>query len=178
MLKSILKIVEAQLKEYLQKDFPDQEGIIKVCSIGKDIKSGTNKLVISMFGIERETAGGIASVRNNCLTNTVYDNPPLLMNFNLIFAAIFEESKYDESLSVLSKTVLFIQSHPSFKDGDATYTLELVSPNLQELNNIWSIMGGQYYPSLLCKIRRVTFDSGEFRCATRNIESVEINLKS
>lgn len=176
MLRSILKSVETQLKEHLQKDFPYQDGITKICSIGKDTKPETNRLVISMFGIERETAGGISQSRNRCLTETTYGNPPLLMNFNLILAAIFDESRYEESLSVLSKTLLFIQSCPGFKCENADYTLELVSPNLQELNNIWSIMGGGYYPSLLCKLRRVIFDSGELQSVNRNIESVKVNM--
>jgi len=33
--------------------------------------------------------------------------------------------------------------------------------NVTELSNIWSILGGKYYPSMIWKIRMLTFDASE-----------------
>ncbi|MEO4796856.1 hypothetical protein ABHZ39_14915 [Bacteroides uniformis] len=28
------------------------------------------------------------------------------------------------------------------------------------MNNVWTLLGGQYYPSVVCKIRRLSIDGG------------------
>ena len=29
------------------------------------------------------------------------------------------------------------------------------------MNNVWTLLGGQYYPSVVCKIRRLVIDAEE-----------------
>lgn len=179
MLKQVINAFENQLQEYLHKKLAYPSGITLVSAVGKDPDPNEmNKIIISLLSTERETAGGIAPVRDNQSTDMAQGNPPIYMNLNIILAAVFDRSKYGEALSILSKVILFIQSHSSIQCGKSVYTLEIVSPNLQELNNIWSIMGGQYYPSVICKLRRIAFDSGEIRNQKQSIESVEINVES
>lgn len=31
----------------------------------------------------------------------------------------------------------------------------------QDTNNIWTTLGGQYYPSVMCKLRRLVVDANE-----------------
>ena len=66
-----------------------------------------------------------------------------------------------EALSVLSDALTFIQSLPRFEVGNESYTLELVPMSTTDLHNIWTTMGGQYYPSFICKVRGLTVDSAE-----------------
>lgn len=178
MLKDVIRYFANQLQLYLNKKYPQAEGITKVGPLGKDTKPEMNKLVISLVSIERETAGGVVPTRSHQGNVTHVGNPPLYMNVNLVMAAVFNEDKYEEGLSVLSDTLLYIQSYTFFKYNDITYTLEVVSPNSQELNNIWSTLGGQYYPSVLCKLRRLTFDSHELQNVVRDIEEIEVGVQS
>lgn len=177
MLKDIIKYFANQLQLYLQKKHPQDGGITKVAPLGKETKQEMNKLVISLVSVERETSGGIAQARNHQSNVTNVGNPPLYMNANVVMAAVFSEDKYEEGLSVLSDTLLFIQSHTFLKYENMTYTLEVISPNSQELNNIWSTLGGQYYPSVLCKLRRLAFDSHELQDAIKDIESIEVDVR-
>jgi hypothetical protein len=42
---------------------------------------------------------------------------------------------------------------------NSDYTIEIVTLSTQDMNNVWTLMGGQYYPSVVCKIRGLTIDS-------------------
>ena len=66
-----------------------------------------------------------------------------------------------KALSVLSDALTFVQSLPRFEVGNESYTLELVPMSTTDLHNIWTTMGGQYYPSFICKVRGLTVDSAE-----------------
>lgn len=175
MIKEIVTYITKQLEEYLKTEIPRPEGNTEIGFIGKKAEPVNNKMIVSLFGIERETAGGIAPTRNTQLKASTYRNPPLYVNLNIVFAAVYED-KYDDALSAIFATLMFIQSHTSFKYKNETYTLEIINPNLQELNNIWSIMGGQYYPSVLCKIRRFVFDLEEIKQVNHQIEKIDVRL--
>ena len=82
-----------------------------------------------------------------------------MLNLDLMLAAVYDEKRYAESLSVLSETLLFIQSHPFFELDGQKYTVEIVTLSAQDINNFWTTLGGQYYPSVMCKLRRLTIDA-------------------
>ena len=64
-------------------------------------------------------------------------------------------------VGLMSDALTFIQSLPRFEVGNESYTLELVPMSTTDLHNIWTTMGGQYYPSFICKVRGLTVDSAE-----------------
>lgn len=178
MIDKLVKHIGEQLEEYLGPIIPRMEGTTKVSFIGKDVAGTKNRLVISLFGIERETAGGIVPTRKSDLNSSTQKYPPLLLNLNLLFAAVYDDENYIKALKVLSATLLFLQTNTSIKFEDTTYTLEILSPNSQELNNIWSTMGGQYYPSVLCKLRRVTIDAEEVQNTGGVVKEIDVKMSN
>ena len=79
-------------------------------------------------------------------------------------AAIFTPKRYLESIQILSDTISFLQQNPSLNiPGQDIVTLEPITTSMQELSNIWSILGGHYYPSVLCKARMISFDGKEIK---------------
>lgn len=176
MIKDVLAYYATQLGEFLQADFSQPEGIVEVGFIGNNHEGKKNKLMLSLFGIERETASGIASGRGSHSGTVIHSAPPLHINLNIILAAAYDEKRYAESLSVLSATLLFVQSHPSFSYKGTTYLVEMVTPSCQELNNIWTTLGGQYYPSIICKLRRLVFDAGEIKQISHEVNKPIINM--
>lgn len=83
-----------------------------------------------------------------------------MLNMYIMLAAVYESNRYRESLSVLSDTLEYIQSMPKFSVGGAVYTVEVVPMSTMDLHNIWTAMGGQYHPSVICKVRGLVIDSG------------------
>jgi hypothetical protein len=102
--------------------------------------------------------------------------PPLMLNLDFMLAAVYTEKRYAESLAVLSDALTFIQSNPSFVLDGQTYTIEIVALSTQDIYNIWNTLGGQYYPSVMCKLRRVLIDSAETSGSGRMVKQPKVQL--
>lgn len=161
MIKKILTYHAACLDEYLRRLHHQPEGMAEVGFIGNGTEMKPNKMIVSLISVERETAGGISAPIQSNEKGYARMTPPLLLNLNIMLAAVYDEKQYAESLSVFSDTLKFIQSVPKFEiDGEA-YTIEIITLSSQDLNNVWTTLGGQYYPSVMCRIRRLIIDAEE-----------------
>lgn len=161
MIKKILTYYAERLEEYLSHLHHQPEGLATVGFIGNGGEERPNKMVISLLNVERETAGGLPTPVQRTSEGYVRLSPPLLLNLNVMLAAVYDERRYAESLSILSDTLTFIQSTPKFEVDGIGYTLEIVNLSTQDMNNIWTLFGGQYYPSVVGKIRRLVLDAEE-----------------
>ena len=161
MIQKVLTHYAARLDEYLQKRHHQPEGIAEVGYIGNNAGEKPCKMIITLLSVERETAGGISAPVQKSTDGYARLSPLLLMNLNLILAAVYDEKRYTESLSVLSDTLRYIQATPGFELDGQTYTVEIMTLSSQDINNIWTTLGGQYYPSVVCKLRRLAIDSGK-----------------
>lgn len=157
MIKRILTYYSERLNEYLSRYHHRPEGLATVGRIGNATEERPNKMVVCLLNVERETSGGIsAPVQRTGDGGYARMQPPLLLNLNIMLAAVFDERQYAESLSLLSDTMRFIQSLPKFTVEGTDYTIEVVNISTQDMNNVWTLLGGQYYPSVVCKIRRLS----------------------
>lgn len=161
MIKKVLTYFAACLDDYLRQKFPQPEGVAKVGFIGNSSDEKPCKLIISLINIERETTGGISGGLRRHDSTYERNSPPLLLNLDLMLAAVYDEKRYVESLSVLSETLTFLQSYLSFNLNGQMYTIEILTLSVQDINNIWTTLGGQYYPSVMCRMRRIVIDTGE-----------------
>lgn len=161
MIRKILTTYATRLEEYLSRFHNRPEGLATVGPIGNSTEEKPNKMVVCLLSVERETTGGIAASVQRTEDGYARMQPPLLLNLNVMLAAAFDKRQYEESLSMLTDSLRFIQSMPSFEVDGAWYTIEIVNLTLQDLNNMWTLLGGQYYPSVACKIRRLCIDGGQ-----------------
>lgn len=176
MINKLLTYYAAHLDEYLSRLHQQPEGMAEVGFIGSSMKEKPCKMIISLLSLERETAGGVSAPPQRSTNGYIRTNPPLLMNLNLMLAAVYDEKRYVESLSVLSDTLRFIQSVTKIELDGVTYTLEIVTLSTQELNNIWGTLGGQYYPSVICKLRRLVIDEKEVSGSGETIKRPDVKL--
>lgn len=160
MIKKILSSYAEKMNQYIERSHPQQEGCAEVGFIGNGIEARPNKIRIFLYSIEREAVTSRGSAVRSGGDAKGFGYPDLVMNMNVLVAAVFEEKKYTESLSFFSEALCFIQSSPFFSVDGVQYTVELVSLGLQETNNVWSCMGSQCFPSVMCKIRRLLISSG------------------
>jgi len=62
---------------------------------------------------------------------------------------------------------------PRLDPGVEKLTFEMESLSSEKLNNVWSTLGAKYMPSVVYKIRMLTFDSSvirEYRPAVAGVE--------
>ncbi len=163
MINQVLTYYTHRLEGFLSAIYHQPEGMVKLAHV--DAEETANKLVVCLLGVERETAQGISpgNVRDHSGDYRLHF-PPLNMNLNVVFAAVYDAKRYADALSVLSSTLLFLQANPVFVlPGNQKYTIEVVTLSSQELSNVWTYLGGHYYPSVVCKVRKLTFDAGQVR---------------
>jgi len=91
MIKRILTYYASRLDEYLRHKFPQPEGVAEVGFIGNCADERPCKLIVSLVNIERETSGGISSGISRGGTNYVQTYPPLLLNLDLMLAAVYDD---------------------------------------------------------------------------------------
>ena len=88
--------------------------------------------------------------------------PPVALNLYLLFA--FEFQTYETSLAHLSSVIGLFQRQRAFTAATASagnplptgldgLIFELHNMNFEALNNLWGVMGGAYYPSVVYKVR-------------------------
>ncbi|MGM0460032.1 MAG: DUF4255 domain-containing protein [Bacteroidota bacterium] len=125
-----------------------------------------NKIVISLINIEHETSvSNKRSMVQNGESFLKY-NSPVSVNFYIVCAAHFSESNYEEAVKFISTVLLFFQGKhlfnhqntPGLDDSIDKLTLEIVNQDLQHLSSFWSFIGTRYMPSVIFKVRAVTFD--------------------
>lgn len=178
MIKKILTSYANSLDEYLSSFHNQPEGLAEVGFVGNSAEVKPNKMVVSLISIERETTGGFSAPIQRAEGGYMRMTPPLQLNLNIIIAAVYDEKQYAESLSVLSDTLRFVQSMPKFEVDKIAYTIELVTLSTQDINNIWTTLGGQYYPSVMCKIRRLTIDAEEIIGSGSLAEQPQVDVGS
>ena len=175
MIRKILTYYAGRLDEYLGRTHRQPEGVATVGLIGTAAEETPNKLVVSLVNLEKEATGDSVYMRSTS-GNYAGTLAPLLLNMHIMLAAVYESKRYAESLSVLSDTLEFIQSMPRFETEGNRSTVELVPMSTMDLHNIWTTMGGQYHPSVICKVRGLVIDSGTLVSGSTAAQGNEVSV--
>ena len=101
MIRKILTTYAARLDEYLARSHRQPEGVAEVGLIGSAGEQCPNKLVVSLVNLERE-ASGDGGYMQRAATGYAGRRQPLLLNMHIMMAAVYEDKRYAEALSVLS----------------------------------------------------------------------------
>jgi len=119
---------------------------------------------ISIVNVQEETALRNMPHVERRQGQSQYLEPPVYLNLYLLFA--FEFLSYETSLVHLSKTIELFQNKRWFSAETQTgpganafpgtlekLVFEMVNMNFEELNNLWGVLGGAYFPSVVYKVR-------------------------
>ena len=118
-----------------------------------------NHLLLTLINIEEENV-----LKNNFPAQQIGASlvtypPALFLNLYLLFSANF--IKYDEALKHIGYVIRFFQASKPFAIDDPDQgqrykvTLTLHHVGFENLNNLWTVLGGKYLPSVLYKARLV-----------------------
>lgn len=177
MISVILQKITTILNDTIKLRFNLKKDIVKIQSVDTDESEGY--VGISVINIERDTSSGIAfNKRDVSLDHTGRANPTWQINLYILIATVFPKKKYAESLKLMTEILGIIQSNHilSFEESGTRFTIEPVNMTFQELSNLWSVSGGTYYPSLVCKIRTIEIDGGGLLQINPTIKDREIDL--
>jgi len=180
MIAKTLSALSSFSSDYLRRAFGLDEDIVclqplvNISQISPD-----NKIHLSLVNVERETAAGIQFNRTSVAGSYSQKGAPSwMLNLYVMFAAVFSEKQYEESLQLLSGVFTFLQSNGTFiiPQTNISLYIEPINLSFNELSNLWSINGSNYMPSVLCKVRVLDIDSAEIRQLQRVVSQKEVNV--
>jgi hypothetical protein len=141
---------------------------------------GENKIVLTLLNVEKENAktgsGYPAAPRTS-------NGQASAININLLvmLSVYFSGSNYPEGLKFLSLVISFLQRKPVFNqsntprlpEGIEKLSFDLETIGLERLSNIWTMIGAKYMPSVIYKLRMLTFDDAptkEYRPLVKTLQ--------
>jgi hypothetical protein len=120
-----------------------------------------NKIVLTLINVEREAAANGSGWAMRSGTEGIGRiSPPLALNLLVLVTASFS-SNYSEALKFLGNVMGLFQGKPSFNAQNSSgfpreiekLSVELVNLSIAEINNVWSVLGAKYMPSVAYKVR-------------------------
>ena len=171
MINSVVTHITKYLNEFLRRSFDLTEDIVVPSNIveqdGSVSTNINNKLVVSLVNIEKNTTPGYFPQNGPPDSDmSIKSYPPIHLNLYLMFSAHFNATNYLEALKFLSHTMSFFQNNPIFNHQNSPdldtrismLALDVENLNIKDLSSLWSVISSKYLPSVLYKVRMVTFE--------------------
>ncbi len=176
------------LNQFLKRSFDLSEDIVVPSNIveqdGSVSNKINNKIIVSLVNIEKDTTP-VHSPRSGAADSNraIASYPPVYLNLYLIFSSHF--SNYNEALKFLSHTISFFQrtpiiNHQNSPDLDkqiSTLAFDIENLNIRDLSSLWGIISTKYLPSILYKVRMITFDAKDVKEQIPKAKSLRSSLQ-
>ncbi|HCS63537.1 MAG TPA: DUF4255 domain-containing protein [Cellvibrio sp.] len=171
MIQAAINHLATQLNAYLKRTNNLSEDIVVVSGLiendGSAAPHTNNKLILLLTNIEKDSLP-----QSNASRATGFDGRALVgsrsvyLNLYVMLAANFSGSNYAEALKFISKAIAFFQMQPVFDkhstpDLDSRIdklVLDIENLNIQDLSNLWGLLGGKYLPSVYYRVRMVAIN--------------------
>ena len=142
-----------------------------------------NRAVLSLVNVEEDRVSKQQENYVKSIVSTRYKNPPLFLNLYMLVSV--NRNNYGQSLSWLSHILQFFQfqnvftpiTHPSLDSRILKLIVELHSLNFEQINHLWSTLGGKYLPSVMYKIRQITLDEDLVVSKSGFIKEIQVDEK-
>ena len=161
MISDALEFIRREVRDHL--GVSDSEVSIDSARALAENETGDGAL-ITLVNIEEEPALRNTPFRVEVGGRPARREPSVFMNLYLLFS--FDFQNYGTSLLHLSNTIALFQHRRflsaenetlanSFPEGLQRLIFEHHNMSFEALNNLWSVMGGALYPSVIYKVRLV-----------------------
>ncbi|MFK8006928.1 MAG: DUF4255 domain-containing protein [Saprospiraceae bacterium] len=186
MIYSALNYMVEQLNLFLLNRFSVQDRKAILGSIvdesGTIPEENKNKIILSLVNLEHDTNRQYATVNQYDGNKNIQYNQPYNFNLDILITALF--SNYDEALKFLSESIYFFQAkhvftHENSPELDSQIeklTVELIKLDYSEMQNLWTALGTKYMPSVLFKVRMLSFQSNDIKSISTAIQVVDKNI--
>ena len=143
----------------------------------------SNRAVLSLVNVEEDRVSKQQENYVKTIVSTRYKSPPLFLNLYMLVSV--NRNNYGQSLAWLSHILQFFQfqnvftpiTHPSLDSRILKLIAELYSLNFEQINHLWSTLGGKYIPSVMYKIRQITIDEDITVSESGFIKEIKLNEK-
>ena len=172
MIYEALTCLTEEINEYFRNKLKvSDERIILSGIVNQDgtvAIQGENKVILTLINVEKEPV-----VRINASSGRLggSSSPPTSVNLYILFSAYFSANNYSEALRFISFIIGFLQEKnvftssntPKLDDSIEKLSVEMETVGSEKLNNIWATLGAKYMPSVLYKVRMLTYDGSNVK---------------
>ncbi len=199
MLHTSLSFLTNELNEFLKLRTGTSDERVFLTSVATEssgLKIPDKSLGLSLMNIEEERVfkdQKTSYVNKHGIAEHL--NPEIKLNLYILISANFQDNDssntddYVEGLKQLSYAISFFQSKnvftldnsPGMMEYDADMiklVVELYSYSFEQLYNFWTVVGAKYLPSVLYKVRLITFQERAVLDASLPIEKIGINSEN
>jgi len=142
------------------------------------------KAIISVVNIEEDRISRSPEPFVRTDTGITYKNQPVYLNLYILFSINLKE--YPEALKWLAYIIQFFQhqnvftqiSNPALDVRIQKLIADMCTLNFEQINHLWSTLGGKYLPSVLYKFRLVTIDEDLPFATSGFIKEIDIDNRS
>lgn len=173
MIDTAIAHIAAELNQHLKRSFDLSEDVVAVANIleqdGSVASHVNNKIVVSLVNIEKDSVPyQQQSFASAGAPRAVVTAQPLYFNLYLMFASYFGGNNYQEGLKFISNTISYFQTQAVFDQKNSPgldnrinkLVMDVENLDMRDLSSLWGILSGKYLPSVLYKVRMVTYDAG------------------
>ncbi len=185
-----------EVNKYLNLRYPQSGGgttprvVVGNIAMAADSNTGSppsttqKTAMLSLVNIEEDRVAKIQENIVKTATTTLYKNPPVLINLYILFST--NKDSYTDSLNLLSGIILFFQhqnvftpaTHPGLDSNIPKLMVDLYSMSFEQINHLWSIMGGKYIPCVMYKVRQLTMQEDIVTGESGLIREIVLNDKT
>jgi hypothetical protein len=188
MINLALDFISNYLETYLESQPGASTNYILLGNIsGMGVNGGAalqNKIILSVVNIEEDRISRSSDNYTRIDQQIVYQNPPVFLNLDILFAANYTE--YLTSLQLLSNVIKFFQyqnvftplNSPNFPQGIEKLIFDMKTLSLQDLNYLWGILGSMYVPSVVYKMRLISISDAFSQGNAPPVTEINVNDKT
>lgn len=189
MISETLSFLAAELNGYLNtKLVATSDPRVKVGNVARALDGSLTgpasldeKAILTLVNIEEDRMSRSQETHVKVGTTAIYKRPPLLLNLYVLFSV--HKDKYDESLALLGHIIQFFQfqntfiplTHPNLDSRIEKLMVDLYTMNFEQVNHLWSTLGGKLLPSVLYKVRQVTIDENSITSEAGLIREIRLD---
>ena len=176
MIKEALEFLKGEVETHLElvnEMATPTDGFIVLSNVAKengDWAIPNNKVGMSLINIEEERVFKDQNfLHRNDEGNIEQYNPEIKLNLYVLFCARYVDGdgddNYNEGLKQLSNVISFFQgkyvftpdNSPTMDESLRKLIVELYSYTFEQQYNFWAILGAKYLPSVLYRVRLLTY---------------------
>ena len=192
MINETLKFISDEVNSYLSLKLginTDPRLILGNVSKAMDndvpgVNSLANRAILSLVNVEEDRVAKQQENYTKTDSGIIYKNPPTYINLYILF--VVNRTEYTDSLKWLAYIIQFFQyqnvftpiSHPSLDEKIEKLIVDLYTLNFEQINHLWSTMGGKYIPSVLYKVRQITINEDAVVSGGGFITEIDTQVKS
>lgn len=170
MIHPVLKFLAEQMNGYIDQVKTNGDGVESpvtilqnIVRLDEDALKTTNKILLSLVNFSEEPTMK-NNINHTILNNDMvaYNNPPLNLNLYILVTSCM--TNYENALIYLSHAITFFQGKFTFTPknsvtqveglpDDFRIILDIYSLTFEQLNYLWSTLGGKQQPFVCYKVR-------------------------